>query len=120
MLKESKAYSGFSVDDIAAAQAFYGDTLGVDVNEHDGMLTLKLGSGARVLVYPKPNHEPATFTVLNFPVPDIEQAVDDLTGRGRDVRAIRGGDRHRRARASCARPARSSPGSRTRPATSCR
>ena len=82
MLKESQAYAGFSVDDIAAAQAFYGDTLGVDVHEHDGMLTLKLGSGTRVLVYPKPNHEPATFTVLNFPVPDVEQAVDDLTGRG--------------------------------------
>ena len=82
MLKESKAYSGFSVDDIAAAKAFYGDTLGVEVTEHDGMLTLKLGSGARVLVYPKPNHEPATFTVLNFPVADIEAAVDELTGKG--------------------------------------
>ena len=82
MFKNSKAYSGFSADDIPAAQAFYGDTLGLDVSEHDGMLTLKLGSGARVLIYPKPNHEPATYTVLNFPVADIEKAVDDLTGRG--------------------------------------
>jgi catechol 2,3-dioxygenase-like lactoylglutathione lyase family enzyme len=82
MLKESKAYSGFSVDDIPAAQAFYSDTLGLDTSEHDGMLTLKLGSGARVLIYPKPNPEPATFTVLNFPVPDVEAAVDELTGRG--------------------------------------
>jgi catechol 2,3-dioxygenase-like lactoylglutathione lyase family enzyme len=81
MLKESKAYSGFSVDDIAAARAFYSDTLGVEVHGDD-MLTLTLGSGARVLIYPKPNHEPATFTVLNFPVADVEAAVDDLTARG--------------------------------------
>jgi len=82
MFKNSKAYSGFSVDDIPAARDFYADTLGVEVHGDNDMLTLKLGSGARVLIYPKPNHEPATFTVLNFPVANIEQAVDDLTGRG--------------------------------------
>ena len=81
MLKDSKAYSGFSVNDIPAAKAFYGDTLGVEVTG-DEMLTLKLGSGARVLVYPTPNHEPATFTGLNFPVADVEAAVDELTSRG--------------------------------------
>ena len=87
MLGGTKAYSGFSVDDIPAAKAFYGGTLGLDVSENHGMLTLHLGSGGKVLVYPKPNHAPATFTVLNFPVDDIEEAVDRLTERG--VRFLR-------------------------------
>ena len=82
MLKDSKAFSGFSVDDIPKAKTFYGDTLGVEVSEANGMLTLHLGSGGTVLVYPKPNHEPASFTVLNFPVDDIEAAVDALAERG--------------------------------------
>jgi catechol 2,3-dioxygenase-like lactoylglutathione lyase family enzyme len=87
MLGGTKAYSGFSVDDIPAAKAFYGGTLGLDVSENHGMLTLHLGGGGKVLVYPKPNHAPATFTVLNFPVDDIEEAVDRLTERG--VRFLR-------------------------------
>jgi catechol 2,3-dioxygenase-like lactoylglutathione lyase family enzyme len=87
MLGSTKAYSGFSVDDIPAAKAFYGGTLGLDVSENHGMLTLHLGGGGKVLVYPKPNHAPATFTVLNFPVDDIEEAVDRLTERG--VRFLR-------------------------------
>lgn len=82
MLRDSHAFSGFSVDDVATARAFYGETLGLDVTEENGMLTLALASGGRVLVYPKPDHVPATFTVLNFPVPDIEAAVDRLAGRG--------------------------------------
>jgi catechol 2,3-dioxygenase-like lactoylglutathione lyase family enzyme len=82
MLTESKAFSGFSVDDIARAKAFYGDTLGLAVSEENDVLTLHLGGGARVFVYPKPNHEPATFTILNFPVDDIDAAVDELAGRG--------------------------------------
>jgi len=82
MLKDSKAFSGFSVDDVAKAKTFYGDALGLEVSEANGMLTLHLGSGGTVLVYPKPNHEPASFTVLNFPVDDIEAAVDQLAGRG--------------------------------------
>ena len=82
LFKDSKAFSGFSVDDVAKAKTFYGDTLGVEVTEADGMLTLHLGSGATVLVYPKPDHEPASFTVLNFPVDDIEAAVDALAERG--------------------------------------
>ena len=82
MFKNAKAFSGFSVNDIAAAKAFYGDTLGVDVSEDHGMLTLHLGGGGTVIIYPKPNHIPASFTVLNFPVDDIEPAVDQLTERG--------------------------------------
>jgi catechol 2,3-dioxygenase-like lactoylglutathione lyase family enzyme len=85
MLTESKAFSGFSVDDPEKARRFYEDTLGLRVSEEPemgGMLHLHLGSGADVLVYGKPDHTPATFTVLNFPVPDVEKAVDQLTARG--------------------------------------
>ncbi len=82
MLRESPAFSGFSVDDVARARTFYAETLGIEVSEENGMLTLALGSGGRVLVYPKDDHTPATFTVLNFPVPDVEAAVGWLTGRG--------------------------------------
>lgn len=82
MLEHSKAFSGFSVDDIEAAHKFYGETLGLEVTEEHGMLGLHLGSGARVLIYPKPNHTPADFTILNFPVDDIETAVDALVARG--------------------------------------
>lgn len=79
------AFSGFSVDDVPAALAFYRDTLGLEVEEvpEMGMLRLVLpGSGARVLVYPKPGHEPATFTVLNLQVDDVDEAVVELNGRG--------------------------------------
>jgi catechol 2,3-dioxygenase-like lactoylglutathione lyase family enzyme len=82
MLRNSPAFSGFSTNDIPAAKDFYGQTLGVDVAEENGMLTLKLGGGHSVLIYPKDNHEPATYTTLNFPVDDIDAAVDWLTGRG--------------------------------------
>ncbi|MFJ6651923.1 VOC family protein [Microbacterium sp. NPDC091313] len=83
MLASSAAFSGFSVDDIDAARTFYRDTLGLEVRENDmGFLELVLGSGAHVLAYPKPNHEPATFTILNFPVDDIEAAVEALNERG--------------------------------------
>ncbi|MFZ8758152.1 VOC family protein [Microbacterium sp. HMH0099] len=82
------AFSGFSVDDLDAARRFYQDTLGLDVEvlEGSGFLQLTLGSGGRVLVYGKLNHEPASFTVLNFPVDDIDAAVDDLTARGVDTK----------------------------------
>jgi catechol 2,3-dioxygenase-like lactoylglutathione lyase family enzyme len=82
MLKESKAFSGFSVDNIAGAKEFYGRTLGLDVSESNGLLHLHLAGGVNVLIYPKPNHAPATFTILNFPVDNIESVVDDLTKRG--------------------------------------
>ncbi|MFI6079580.1 VOC family protein [Streptomyces sp. NPDC051217] len=82
MLGRSKAFSGFAVDDIPRARVFYEETLGLGVTEANGMLQLRLGGGAEVLVYPKPDHVPATYTILNFPVEDIEQAVDDLVRRG--------------------------------------
>ena len=98
MFRDSHAFSGFSTNDLPAATAFYARTLGLEVTEANGMLTLHLADGGRVLVYPKDDHQPATFTVLNFPVDDIEQAVDRLTeagvrferyeGSGQDERGI--------------------------------
>jgi catechol 2,3-dioxygenase-like lactoylglutathione lyase family enzyme len=82
MFKDTHAFSGFSVDDLQRAKEFYGTTLGVDVSEGNSLLTLRLGGGTNVLVYPKPNHVPATFTILNFPVTDVEGAVDELARRG--------------------------------------
>ncbi|MFG1947365.1 VOC family protein [Nonomuraea sp. NPDC048826] len=82
MFARTKAYSGFAVDDIAAAKRFYGETLGLNVSEEHGMLTLHIAGGRDILVYPKPDHTPATYTILNFPVDDIDQAVDELTRRG--------------------------------------
>ena len=82
MLADSKAFSGFSVNDIEQAKEFYGKTLGLEVSESHGLLTLHLAGGNNVLIYPKPNHTPATFTVLNFPVNDVDQAVAQLTKRG--------------------------------------
>ncbi len=82
MFKNSKAFSGFSVDDIAKAKAFYGQTLGLDVSEQNGMLKLNIAGSNPILIYPKDNHVPATFTILNFPVANVEQAVDALTGLG--------------------------------------
>jgi predicted enzyme related to lactoylglutathione lyase len=82
MLKDSKAFSGFAVGDIEKAREFYGSTLGLKLSESNGLLTLHLAGGNNVLVYPKPNHVPATFTVLNFPVDDVDQTVDQLTKRG--------------------------------------
>jgi catechol 2,3-dioxygenase-like lactoylglutathione lyase family enzyme len=82
MLTDSPAFSGFSTDDIQAARAFYADALGLRVTEENGMLTLHLSGGATVLVYPKDDHQPATYTCLNFPVRDIDAAVDSLTARG--------------------------------------
>ncbi|HVH66703.1 MAG TPA: VOC family protein [Gemmatimonadales bacterium] len=82
MLATSKAFSGFSVNDIQKAKEFYGRTLGLSVSEANGLLHLQLGGGAEVIVYPKPNHTPATFTILNFPVDSVDNAVDELTKRG--------------------------------------
>ena len=82
MLKNSKAFSGFSVDDVPKAREFYGGTLGLETEEENGLLFLHLAGGHNVLVYPKPDHEPASFTVLNFPVDDIEASVDALFDRG--------------------------------------
>ncbi|MDT9687172.1 VOC family protein [Streptomyces sp. P9(2023)] len=86
MFGQSKAFSGFSVDDLDKARQFYGDTLGLQVEAGGSgdmqLLTLKLGSGTQVFVYPKENHTPASFTILNFPVDDVEAAADELAKRG--------------------------------------
>ena len=82
MLRDSKAFSGFSAGDIQTAKKFYSETLCLDVSESHGLLTLRLAGGNNVLIYPKPNHVPATFTVLNFPVKDVDLAVDELAKRG--------------------------------------
>ena len=82
MLTSTKAFSGFAVPDVDAARRFYGDTLGLETSEEHGMLTLHLAGGCDVLVYPKPDHAPAPFTILNFAVDDIEAAVEELAGRG--------------------------------------
>src|SRR5205809_5915593 len=81
MLRDSKAFSGFSAGDIQTAKKFYAETLGLDVAESHGLLTLRLAGGNNVLIYPKPNHVPAAFTVLNFPVKDLVLAVAELTNR---------------------------------------
>jgi predicted enzyme related to lactoylglutathione lyase len=79
----TSAFSSFSVDDLEAARKFYKETLGLGVTDSEmGTLTLSLGGGGTVFVYPKPNHEPASFTVLNFDVDDIDQAVDKLNASG--------------------------------------
>ncbi len=82
MLTDSKAFGGFSVNDVSQARTFYADTLGLRVSEDNGMLTLHLAGDRDILVYPKDDHTPASFTILNFPVNDVEAAVDELTNRG--------------------------------------
>lgn len=82
MFDTTKTFSGFAVPDIDAARRFYHETLGVEVGDDNGLLSLHLGPDKVVLVYPKPDHEPAVFTILNFPVDDIDAAVDELGGRG--------------------------------------
>ena len=82
MFRDSHAYAGFSTNDIAKATEFYAQALGLEVSEGMGNLMLDLAGGAHVLIYPKDNHEPATFTVLNFPVDDIDAAVDTLKSAG--------------------------------------
>jgi predicted enzyme related to lactoylglutathione lyase len=82
MFKDTKAFSGFSVDDLGAAKDFYGHTLGLDLEEIPSGLRLRIAGGNGTLLYPKSNHAPATYTALNFPVDDIEKVVDELTGKG--------------------------------------
>jgi catechol 2,3-dioxygenase-like lactoylglutathione lyase family enzyme len=82
MFATTKAYSGFAVNDLATAQDFYGGTLGINTSERNGLLTLHLAGDRDTLVYPKPDHTPASYTILNFPVDDIDKAVDELGARG--------------------------------------
>ena len=82
MFANTRAFSGFAVGDLQAAQKFYGDILGIATSENNGLMTLHLAGGRDTLVYPKPDHVPATYTILNFPVEDIDKAVDELAARG--------------------------------------
>ena len=83
MFKNNKAFSGFSVNDLEQAREFYSKILGMEVKTGPmGMLNLKIANGSDVMVYSKPNHTPATFTILNFPVTDIDKTVDELAQRG--------------------------------------
>jgi catechol 2,3-dioxygenase-like lactoylglutathione lyase family enzyme len=90
MFENTKAFSGFAVDDLDAAKKFYGETLGLRISEHYGLLTLHLTGGRDTLVYPKPDHVPATYTILNFGVDDIDAAVDELVGRGVELEKYEG------------------------------
>ncbi len=94
MFTENKAFSGFAVDDVDAAKDFYGNTLGIKVNDGEmGILELDLaGRETPVIVYPKPDHEPAAFTILNFPVDDIEAAIAELRSRGVEFERYEGTD----------------------------
>ncbi len=82
MFKDTKAFSTFSVNDLQKAKEFYGETLGLEVSEMPEGLELHIGGGTRIFIYPKPNHVPATFTILNFAVDNVEEAVNELTKRG--------------------------------------
>jgi predicted enzyme related to lactoylglutathione lyase len=82
MFENTRAFSGFAVDDLEAAKKFYGEALGLKTSEQYGLLTLHLAGGRDTLVYPKPDHAPATYTILNFAVDDIDAAVDELVSRG--------------------------------------
>jgi catechol 2,3-dioxygenase-like lactoylglutathione lyase family enzyme len=82
MFRDTRAFSGFAVPDTDAARDFYGGTLGLEVTEENGLLTLHVAGDRPILVYPKPDHEPATYTILNFPVADVDRAVDELTAAG--------------------------------------
>ena len=93
MLSDSKAFSGFSTDDIPKAKEFYSEVLGIEVTEENEMLTLNLAGGERpTLIYPKPDHEPAAFTILNFPVNPVEDAVRELNSRGVEFERYEGMD----------------------------
>ena len=92
MFKDTKAFSGFSVNDVQKAKEFYGQTLGLDVSESYGLLQLHIAGGTTILMYPKDDHTPATFTILNFPVANIEQAVDELARKGVHFESYNEGD----------------------------
>jgi len=93
VLSDSKAFSGFSTDDIPKVKEFYSEVLGIEVTEENEMLTLNLAGGERpTLIYPKPDHEPAAFTILNFPVKPIEDAVRELNSRGVEFERYEGMD----------------------------
>ncbi len=92
MFENTKAFSGFAVDDVQKAREFYGETLGLETSEDNGLLTLHVAGDRPTLVYPRPDHTPADYTILNFPVDDIDQAVDALAERGVEFERYEGFD----------------------------
>jgi len=93
MFSNTPAFSGFAVDDIEAARKFYGETLGLNMTDGPmGVLTLELAGDRPTMIYPKPDFTPATYTILNFPVEDVEAAVDDLAARGVEMERYEGFD----------------------------
>lgn len=90
MFANTKAFSGFAVDDLQKAQEFYGKTLGLKTSEDHGLLTLHLAGDRPTLIYPKPDHTPAAYTILNFPVDDIDKAVDEMVARGVSIERYEG------------------------------
>ena len=118
MFANTKAFSGFAVDDLEAAKKFYGETLGLSTSEQYGLLTLHLAGGRDTLVYPKPDHVPAGYTILNFQVDDIDAAVGELSSRGVPRKGTTASGRTRTASTGPGGP--TSPGSRTRRGTSWR
>jgi catechol 2,3-dioxygenase-like lactoylglutathione lyase family enzyme len=97
MFKDTRAFSGFAVEDVAAAREFYAGTLGISTSEQNGLLTLHLAGDRDTLVYPKPGHTPADYTILNFPVDDIEAAVDELVAAGVRLERYEGFEQDERA-----------------------
>jgi catechol 2,3-dioxygenase-like lactoylglutathione lyase family enzyme len=106
MLKDSEAFSGFAAPDLDVARTFYGETLGLDteVLEDGNLLTLHLAGGRDVLVYAKPDHAPANYTILNFPVPDIDATVDGLVAKGVEFEKYSGFDQDEKGIARGAGP----------------
>jgi len=104
MFENTKAFSGFAVDDVAVARKFYGETLGLRTSEQNGLLILHIAGDRDTLVYPKPDHVPATYTILNFPVDDVAAAVDELTRRGVTFERYDGMDQDERGIAHNAGP----------------
>jgi catechol 2,3-dioxygenase-like lactoylglutathione lyase family enzyme len=90
MFRDTRAFSGFAVPDTDAAKDFYGGTLGLEVTEENGLLTLHVAGDRPILIYSKPDHEPANYTILNFPVEDIDRAVDDLAAAGVEFESYTG------------------------------
>jgi predicted enzyme related to lactoylglutathione lyase len=90
MFDTSRAFSGFAVRDIPEAAKFYGETLGIEVSEESGLLFIQLGQDRMIVVYPKPDHTPASYTILNFEVDDVDAAVDELVERGVEMERYEG------------------------------
>ena len=93
MFADTPAFSGFATDDLDAARSFYGETLGLEISDGPmGVLSLDFADGRSVMIYPKPDFTPATYTILNFPVDDVDAAVDELTSRGVEFERYEGFD----------------------------